>query len=77
VIYFAGRKKHFSLYPVSASLLAALRLDNAPYVDSKGTMRFPLSQPVPGRLIRRIAKFRAKEIAGRVRKTPAATPRKK
>jgi uncharacterized protein YdhG (YjbR/CyaY superfamily) len=77
VIYFAGWKRHFSLYPVSASLLAALKLDNAPYVVSKGTMRFPLSQPVPLGLIGRIAKFRAKEVAGRVRKRPAAVPGKK
>ena len=77
VLYFAGWKQHFSLYPVSASLLAALKLDNPPYVVSKGTMRFPLSQPVPLGLIGRIAKFRAKEVAGRVRKRPAAVPGKK
>lgn len=76
VIYFAGWKQHFSLYPVSASLLAALKLDNAPYVVSKGTIRFPLSQPVPARLIGRIAKFRAKEVAGRARKRAAAAGKK-
>jgi len=65
VIYFAGWKQHFSLYPVSASLLAALKIDNTSYVVNKGTVRFPLSQPVPARLIGRIAKFRAKEVAGR------------
>jgi hypothetical protein len=32
---------------------------------SKGTLRFPLSEPVPARLIGRIAKFRAKEVARR------------
>src|SRR5579859_177784 len=63
VIYFAGWKQHFSLYPVSASLLAALKIDNTSYVVNKGTVRFPLSQPVPARLIGRIAKFRAKEVA--------------
>jgi uncharacterized protein YdhG (YjbR/CyaY superfamily) len=30
---------------------------------SKGTIRFPLSEPVPARLIERIAKFRTKEVA--------------
>jgi uncharacterized protein YdhG (YjbR/CyaY superfamily) len=63
VLYFAGWKQHFSLYPVSASLLAAVRHDIRPYVVSKGTMRFSLSQPVPVKLIGRIANFRAKEVA--------------
>lgn len=30
---------------------------------SKSTLRFPVSQPVPERLIERIAKFRAREVA--------------
>ncbi len=43
---------------------------------SKGTIRFPLSRPVPVKLIGRIAKFRAKEAAGR-QKAKAASPRKR
>jgi uncharacterized protein YdhG (YjbR/CyaY superfamily) len=43
---------------------------------AKGTIRFPLSQPVPVKLIGRLAKFRAKEIAGRER-TKAATAKKR
>jgi uncharacterized protein YdhG (YjbR/CyaY superfamily) len=64
VIYFAGWKRHFSLYPATGPLVEAFRDDLAPYeVNDKGTIRFPLSQPVPVRLIARIAKFRAKEAA--------------
>jgi len=63
VIYFAGWKKHFSLYPASARLVAAFKDELAPYEISKGTIRFPLSEPVPVRLIARIAKF----LAGRQR----------
>ena len=74
VLYFAGWKQHFSLYPVSASLLAALRHDITPYVVNKSTMRFPLSQPAPVKLIGRIAKLRAKEIAARAQKKAAAAP---
>jgi uncharacterized protein YdhG (YjbR/CyaY superfamily) len=47
----------------------------APYKVNKATIRFPLSQPVPVRLIGRIAKFRAKE-AGRRAKAKPAKPRK-
>src|SRR4051812_5965665 len=64
VIYFAGWKRHYSLYPASGHLVAEFRDDLAPYEVSKGTIRFPLSEPVPVKLIERIARFRAKEVAG-------------
>jgi uncharacterized protein YdhG (YjbR/CyaY superfamily) len=46
-----------------AHVVAAFKDDLAPYEVNKGTIRFALSQPVPVRLIERIAKFRAKEAA--------------
>lgn len=65
VIYFAGWKKHYSVYPASAALLAAFREELGPYeANGKGTIRFPLAQPVPAGLIARIAKYRAKEQGG-------------
>jgi uncharacterized protein YdhG (YjbR/CyaY superfamily) len=67
VVYFAGWKQHFSLYPASDRLVAAFKDELEPYKISKGTIRFPLSQPVPVRLIERIAKFRAREAAERAR----------
>jgi uncharacterized protein YdhG (YjbR/CyaY superfamily) len=63
VIYFAGWKRHYSLYPATDRLVEAFRDDLDPYEVNKGTIRFPLSQPVPVKLIGRIAKFRAKEAA--------------
>ena len=64
VVYFAGWKKHYSLYPISASLIEAFGERLAAYeVNGKGTMRLPLSEPVPAALIGSIAKFRAKEAA--------------
>jgi len=63
VIWFAGWKKHFSLYPATGRLVAEFKKELAPYTVSKGTIRFPLSEPVPAKLIERIAKFRAKEVA--------------
>ncbi|HJS58334.1 MAG TPA: DUF1801 domain-containing protein [Vicinamibacteria bacterium] len=65
VLYFAGWKQHYSLYPATAGLVATLQDDLAPYKISEGTIRFPLSEPVPVKLIERVARFRAKEVAGR------------
>ena len=69
VIYFAGWREHYSIYPAQARLIAAFKDDLAPYeVNNKGTIRFPLDKPVPVRLISRITKFRANEEAEALRK---------
>jgi uncharacterized protein YdhG (YjbR/CyaY superfamily) len=76
VVYFAGWKQHYSLYPANGHLVAAFKDDLAPYKVSKGTIRFPLSQPVPVKLIERIAKFLAKQAAERAR-AKRAGPKKR
>ena len=76
VLYFAGWKQHYSLYPASKRMVAAFKDDLGPYEINKGTIRFPLSQSVPVKLIARIAKFRAQEIAER-EKAKAAAPKKR
>ena len=76
VLYFAGWKQHYSLYPATGGVVAAFKDELAPYEVSKGTIRFPLSRPVPVKLIGRIAKFRAKEVAERG-KAKAATPKER
>jgi uncharacterized protein YdhG (YjbR/CyaY superfamily) len=74
VLYFAGWRQHYSLYPTSHAI-EAFEDDLTPYDVAKGTIRFPLSRPVPVKLIERIAKFRAKEVAER-EKAKATTPNK-
>jgi uncharacterized protein YdhG (YjbR/CyaY superfamily) len=66
VIYFAGWKTHYAIYPLTARVTAALGAALDKYDQSgKGTIRFPLDAPVPGPLIGRIAKLRAAENAAR------------
>jgi uncharacterized protein YdhG (YjbR/CyaY superfamily) len=74
VLWFAGWKRHYSLYPAGDRLVAAFRDELAPYEVNKGTIRFPLSEPVPEKLIEGIAKFRAKEADGK--KASAAVSKK-
>jgi uncharacterized protein YdhG (YjbR/CyaY superfamily) len=63
-LFFAAWREHYSIYPVTGALIGALQLDQTGYeLSHKGTIRFPLSEPVPARLIARIAKFRAEETA--------------
>ena len=67
---------HSRLYPSTDRVVAAFKDDLAPYEVNKGTIRFPLSEPVPVKLIDGIAKFRAKEVAKR-EKAKAAAPKKR
>ena len=76
VVYFAGWRKHYSLYPVSERLGAAFKAELAPYDVNKGTIRFPLSGRVPVKLIARIAKFRAKEVTEREKAKAAASKKR-
>lgn len=62
-LYFGGWKQHYSLYPVTESIRTALGKELGGYEMSKGTVRFPFSEAVPVKLIGRIAKLRAKEVA--------------
>jgi uncharacterized protein YdhG (YjbR/CyaY superfamily) len=64
VIYFAGWKRHISIYPIPQGD-EALRQDLAPYVAAKGTLRFPLDKPIPYDLIERLT---AAAIRARVAK---------
>ena len=53
-IYFAAFKKHIGIYPPvkdDSSLIKML----APYANEKGNLKFPLNQPIPYELIRRVA----------------------
>lgn len=63
VLYFAGFRHHYSIYPATTRIKAALRKELAGFLHSKGTIRFALDKPVPTRLITRIAKLRAAEAA--------------
>lgn len=74
VIYFAGWKAHYSIYPATKRLAAAFKKELAPYeVNDKGTIRFPLAEPVPVELIEDLATFRATEVAGDVKTRRAST----
>lgn len=76
VLYFAGWKQHYSLYPAPPEVVAAFQDELAQYEIRKGTIRLPLTDPVPVKLIARIAKFRAARIVAQEKKAVKA-PKKR
>jgi uncharacterized protein YdhG (YjbR/CyaY superfamily) len=69
VVYFAGWKRHWSIYPATERIRAALGPALERYEISKGTIRFPLEDPVPVRLIQRLVKVLAADAAAREPRT--------
>ena len=57
VLYFAAYKKHVSVYPAPRGA-AEFKAELKDYAGGKGTVQFPLNEPIPYDLIRRIVKFR-------------------
>src|SRR5205814_10274399 len=55
VLYFAGWKSHYSLYPASDALVEAFAKELSPYERSNATRKRPLSELVRVRLLERIA----------------------
>jgi uncharacterized protein YdhG (YjbR/CyaY superfamily) len=75
VIFFAGWKKHYALYPATERVVSTLAKELAPYDVEKGTIRFPFGGSIPVALIARIAKLRAAEVAaGTKTRSPDASP---
>ena len=68
LVHFAGYARHVGLYPAPSGL-EAFKEDLKPYKVGKGSVQFPLDQPLPTDLIRRIVEFRvAENLAGRPRR---------
>jgi uncharacterized protein YdhG (YjbR/CyaY superfamily) len=60
---YAAFKVHDSLFPASDAVVAGLGRELEPYLAGKGTIRFPVSEPIPIDLVARIVAIRLVEHA--------------
>ncbi|MGB3227552.1 MAG: DUF1801 domain-containing protein [Saprospiraceae bacterium] len=60
LIYYAAYKNHIGLYPTGSGI-ATFKKELSIYKGAKGSVQFPLNQPIPFSLISKIVKFRVKE----------------
>jgi uncharacterized protein YdhG (YjbR/CyaY superfamily) len=67
LVHFAGYERHVGFYP-GASGIAAFKGELAAYKSAKGSVQFPLGQPLPSELIRRMVEFRLVENRRRAAK---------
>ena len=61
LVYFGGFQNHYSFFPAGNSVIQKFKDDLKGYKTSKGTIQFPLNEPIPIALIKKMVKERAKE----------------
>jgi uncharacterized protein YdhG (YjbR/CyaY superfamily) len=70
LVHFAAFKNHIGFYPTPSGI-ASFEKELSKYKQGKGSVQFPLDQPVPLKLITEIVKFnvaRSAEAAGKKKK---------
>jgi uncharacterized protein YdhG (YjbR/CyaY superfamily) len=60
LVHFAGYAKHIGFYPIPSGM-KAFEEELKPFKQGKGSVQFPLNEPLPADLIRRIVEFRVAE----------------
>jgi uncharacterized protein YdhG (YjbR/CyaY superfamily) len=60
LIYFAGWKRHISIYPIPTGS-EAFNKQVSKYAEGRGTLKFPIDKPLPLKLITKIVKLKVAE----------------
>jgi uncharacterized protein YdhG (YjbR/CyaY superfamily) len=60
LVHFAAFKEHIGFFP-TPSAISAFSEELKPFKSAKGSVQFPLSEPLPLKLIARMVKFRVDE----------------
>jgi len=67
LVHFAAFEKHIGFYPTPSGIEKFKKEIDA-YKNAKGSVQFPLDQPIPYELISRITEFRVKEQQAKAKK---------
>lgn len=69
LVHFAAFKEHLGFYPGSSGI-EKFKPELSAYGSGKGSVRFPLDEPIPYDLIARIVTFRVQENLGKGKARP-------
>ncbi len=61
LVYFAAWEHHIGFYATPSSN-AAFKKELSKYKSAKGSVQFPLDQPMPWTLIKKMVQYKAKEL---------------
>ena len=61
LVHFGAFKKHIGFFPTPDGIVAFAE-DLKKYQTSKGTIHFPLNEPLPLELVKEIVRFRVREV---------------
>jgi len=70
LVHFAAFENHIGFYPTPSGM-EAFKQELSAYKGAKGSVQFPIDQPLPLPLIRRIVEYRVKENVERQQKKKA------
>jgi uncharacterized protein YdhG (YjbR/CyaY superfamily) len=68
IVHFSAYKKHIGLYP-GPSAIEHFKEELSQYKWSKGAVQFPLDNPIPSELVKKIVIFRARENQSQIKNT--------
>jgi len=74
LIYFAAHRTHIGMYPIIGREKELYAKELKPYMAAKATLQFPIGQPIPIALVKKVVRERAKENEA---KAPGKPPAKK
>jgi uncharacterized protein YdhG (YjbR/CyaY superfamily) len=65
-VHFAAYKNHIGFYP-TPSAIVAFKKELSSYKQAKGSVQFPINEPIPFDIVKKIVEFRVKENEAKIK----------
>lgn len=72
LVHFAAYKNHIGFYPTPSGIIA-FKEELSSYKQAKGSVQFPIDQPIPFDIVKQIVEFRVKENKAKIENKETST----